>query len=523
MSQSTLQDIQPVPDSKKLLSNETLFLLSFAFLKLALHFYVNLTGGYGYFRDELYYAACAEHLDLGYVDQPPLSIYILAVSRFLFGDSIFALRLLPAIAGAATVFFAGLIARELGGKKFAQGIACIAAVLSPVYLSMSTFYSMNSFDILLWTLCTFVLITLLKTESPTYWLLLGCLLGLGLLNKIGVLWLGFGIFVGLLVTGNRRWLTTRWPWVAGLLAFMLFLPYIIWNIQHDFAHLEFIQNATARKYSGVTRLDFILGQILLQSPAALPLWLAGLWFFFSKEQKVFRLLGWVYVGAAFVLLANGHSKPEYLAPIYATMFAAGAVALEQWIERRNWRWMKPTYSLVLLTGIAITPLGFPILPVETYIKYADTLGFEPPTAEGHELEKLPQFYADMFGWEEKAAAVAKVYHALPDSDKAKCAIFGDNYGRTAAIDYFRKKYDLPQSVGRHNSYWVWGPRDYTGELVLILGGDLEDKQQNFESVEIAGVVTCEYCMPYENNLRIYVCRNMKTPLKDMWNSLKNFI
>ncbi len=501
----------------------TWVLVVFALLKFAIHAVVNYNGGYGYFRDELYYLACSEHLDLGYVDQPPLSIYILWASRSLFGDSIFALRLLPAMAGAATVFCTGLIARKLGGRRFAQAIACLAALVSPIFLGMNSIYSMNSFDILFWTLAVLSLVNLLKTQSPRNWLWLGLVLGLGLLNKVGVLWLGFGIFSGIVLTENRRWLATRHPWTAAGLALLLFLPFILWNLLHDNAHLEFIRNATAQKYSSLTRWDFIKGQLLQHSPLAVPLWLAGLWFLFSPGQQTFRILGWIYAGAFLLLLANSHTKAEYLAPVYTMLFASGGVAVEDWTLFGSGRLIHVLYVGLLVLSLVFAPLAIPILPVETYIRYADALGFGPTTAEAHELDRLPQFYADMFGWREKAAAVAKVYLALPDNDRAKCAIFGDNYGRCGAIDFFGKQYGLPKSIGRHNNYWLWGPRQYTGEVMIILGGDLEDKQKIFESVEVAGIATCDYCMPYEKNLRVFVCRKLNVPLAEMWNRLKLYI
>ena len=510
--------------SSGFLRSENLLLLSLTLIKLIFHLVTNAGGGYGYFRDELYYLACSEHLDLGYVDQPPLSIYILSVSRFLFGDSIFALRFLPAVAGAATVFLTGLIARRLGGGRTAQAIAALASIVSLIYLGMNSVYSMNSFDILLWTSALYMLIRILQTNDTRYWLLLGLVLGLGLLNKINVLWLGFGIFVSLLLTEQRRWIETRWPWLAGATALFFFLPFIIWNLTHDLAHVEFIKNAVADKYSGLSPLDFVAGQLLLQNPLTLPLWLTGITaLFLLKDFARFRLLGYAYIVIFLVLLLNQHTKAEYFSPIYGMLFAAGGVVFERFASRPSRVWIKPAYIVVLgLSGIILAPVVLPILPVETYIRYADALGIAPSTSENKELDKLPQFYADMFGWEEKAAAVARVYDILSAEDKAKCAIFADNYGRCAAIDFFGRRYGLPKSVGRHNSYWIWGPRGYTGELVIILGGALEDKQQKFESVEVAGVATCVYCMPYENNLRVYLCRGLKVPLPDLWPQLKAY-
>jgi hypothetical protein len=204
------------------------------------------------------------------------------------------------------------------------------------------------------------------------------------------------------------------------------------------------------------------------------------------------------------------------------LFAAGAVWFERWASREKLRWMKPTYAILLSGGIVLAPLANPILPVDSYINFSTALGITQSSPEAKKLDRLPQFYADMFGWEEKAAAVAKVFHSLSPEEQAKCAIFGDNYGRCGAIDFYSKKYNLPKSVGNHNNYWLWGPREYTGELVIVLGGNLRDKQERFESVAVAGSVSSQYCMPYENNLSIYLCRNLKTSLRELWPSLKHY-
>ncbi len=515
--------------SRGFIRSDNALLLGLASLKLLIHLYTNAFAGYGIFRDELYYLACSEHPALGYVDQPPLSIWILSASRMLFGDSVFALRLLPAFAGAATVFVIGLIARELGGRRFAEALAALAAVFSLIKLGMDSIYSMNSIDHLAWALTFLVCIRLIKNEhsgsnSQRQWLLLGIILGLGLLNKISVAWLGAGLFTGMLLTNTREWLTTRWPWIAGVIACLIFLPFIIWNVQNNFAHLEFIRNATGGKYSGLTPLSFLRDQILINNPASLVVWLGGLFYLlFDRDGKRFRMLAFIYMTAFTILILNQHSKGEYLAPAYAALFAAGGVAIEKYTAIRPWLWLRPLVAVpLILSGILLAPFAIPILPVDTYIRYADALGVAPSTAESKELDKLPQFYADMFGWEDKAKAVADVYRRLSPEEQSACAIFADNYGRCAAIDYFGPTYGLPKSIGRHNNYWIWGPRDYTGEIVIILGGDLEGKKDRFESVEIAGTVSSQYSMPYENNLRIYLCRKLKGSLQSIWAQLKHY-
>jgi hypothetical protein len=498
--------------------------LIIAFVILCVHLYTNAFAGYGYFRDELYYLACSEHLDIGYVDQPPLSIYILAVSRWLFGDSLFAIRLIPACMNMFIVLFTGLLAQQLGGGRISAMLAAMGAAAAPILMGMTAVYSMNSFDILAWSLLALVTIRLLKTDSPRCWLLLGLTLGLGALNKIGILWIGAGIVFGLAFTPARRWYRTPWPYAAAGIALLCFLPFIIWNLTHNLAHLEFIRNASSGKYGGLSPLSFITGQILLQNPFALPLWGTGLIALFVwTPLKPYRALGVAYLTAFGILMINWHSKAEYLSAAYPMLLAAGGVVLERFFSNGSRRWMVPAYMGFLgISAAVFAPFALPILPVETYIAYADRFGMAPSSPEHKQLEKLPQFYADMFGWPEKAAAVAQAFYRLTPEEQARCAIFSDNYGRCGALDFFGMYYGLPRSIGKHNSYWMWGPRDYTGELMLVLGGGLKDKQEKFTRVDIVGTVASQYCLPYENHLNIYLCRGSRLPLKEAWKSFKNY-
>ena len=479
--QSRTPAAEPAPMPRSLL----VLLLALAGVKLALHLGVNLFAGYGIFRDELYYLACASHPALGYVDQPPLSIWLLAGVRALLGDSLFAIRLLPAIAGAALVFVTGLLARELGGGRLALALAALCSLVSGFTLGVSSIWSMNVFDLLLVAVALLLLARLINTEDHRLWIPLGVVLGLGLLDKVGVLWVGLGIFVGLVVTRERRWLKTPWPWIAGALAALLVSPFVLWNATHDWAHLEFIRRAVEGKYAGLTAWSFLSGQVLLQNPVTLPVWLVGLgWLLFAPGGRRYRLLGVVWVSACVVLLVNGHSKADYLANVYPALFAAGGVAWERLLPER--RLARMAAVSVVLAGLVFAPFATPILPVETYVAYAEALGIQPTTPEGHELAELPQFYADMFGWREKAEAVAAVYHALPARDRERAVIFGNNYGRAGAIDYWADELGLPGAIGNHNSYWMWGPGDWTGEVGIALGGDRDDLERRFQSVELAG-------------------------------------
>ncbi|RPH38058.1 phospholipid carrier-dependent glycosyltransferase, partial [bacterium] len=475
-------------------------LLLLALLKLSVHLVTNAFGGYGYVRDELYYLACSDHMAWGYVDHPPLSVAVLWVSRLLFGDSLFALRFLPAASGATVVFLTGLLTRELGGGRYAQILAALCVIAAPLLLGMDSIFSMNSYEILLWTVAFYLIVLVLKREERKYWLFLGVALGLGLLNKISVLWLGAGLAVGLLLTSRRKMLLTPGPWIAAGVALLLFLPHIIWQVLNGYPTLEFIRNAGSGKYAALSPVEMFLQQALFMNPLTLPIWLSGLIYFLtSKPGRPWRILPLIYLVVFLILAITKYVKAVYLGPLFPMLFATGAISVEQFVLALHWRWIKPAILvLVLGAGIALAPFVIAVLPVETYISYAQALGVAPATAEKNELGRLPQHFADMFGWEKMVESVAQAYESLSPDEKTKCAILCNNYGEAGAIDFFGRRYRLPGSICGHNNYWLWGPGDATGEVVIRLGGSPEAFRAAYAEVTQAGLFKDEYCMPYEN-------------------------
>jgi hypothetical protein len=254
-----------------------------------------------------------------------------------------------------------------------------------------------------------------------------------------------------------------------------------------------------------------------------PIWLAGLAFFFlAKAGKPYRLFGWVYVSILALFLLT-RAKPYYLSPAYLFLFAGGAVAIEAFIRQRNWNWIRPASFVLLLAGGAVTaPYVLPILPVETYLKYQDFMGFKPATEEKGKLGKLPQQYADMFGWENMVATVAKVYNSLSPEERQKCVIGASNYGEAGAIDFFGNKYGLPHAISSHNNYWIWGPGDKPGEVLIVVGGDLETYLKMYNEVQQAATVVNEYARPFETDLPVYLCRRPKVTLQQVWPHIKHF-
>ncbi len=488
-----------------------------------LHMITNLMGAYGFFRDEFYYIACSDHLAWGYVDQPPFSLFLLKLSRLIFGDSLAAIRLVPSLMHAGTIVITGMLVKEMGGKVMAIFLACFAVACSIIHLGMTLIYSMNSIDIFLWALSMYLLVKIINTQNQKIWIWLGIVLGIGLLNKISVLFLGAGIFVGIVMT-NRSWFASRYVYLAGGIALLLFLPYIFWNITNDYAHLEFIRNASGEKYASLNALSFIKEQLILVNPISTPFWICGLLaIFLYKPLGEYKIIGWIYCVAFIILIVNGSSKGEYLAPAYAGLFAVAGIFIERKATSKAIAWIKFAYPILLFIGtLFLLPLVLPLLPVKHYISYTNKLNIAPSSNEGKELSQLPQFYADMFGWKKKAQDVAEVFNTLSAEEKKKCAIFSTNYGRCGAIDFYGEALGLPKTIGNHNNYFIWGPREYTGELVIIVGGVLEDHVGDFESVTLMKTSTCTYCMPYENNVQIFLGRKLKYNLSEVWQHEKHY-
>ncbi len=490
------------------------FLAAVMLLYAALH--LAAVNSYGWFRDELYYIACGEHLAFGYVDHPPLVALLARVTRGLLGESLMAARLPSMLAGMAVIWLCGRIAREMGGGRWAQGMAALCALVAPVYLFLFHVLSMNSFDILFWTLGAWVVVKIVIGGDPKLWLLFGLICGLGLQNKHSLLFFGFGVFVGLLLTPERRHFRERWIWMGGAIAVLLFLPHVIWQMANGWPTAEFVRNATEHKNVALSPLEFFVEQIMQMHPLTFPVWLGGLvWLFRSR----YRVLSWAYV-AAFLVLITQSSKAYYLAPAYPPLFAAGATAIEAWTRPRALRLFLPI--LLLAGGLAVAPLSLPILPVESFIRYASALGVGMSAGERHEMGALPQHFADMHGWQEMVAEVARVYRSMPPEEQATAGIYGQNYGEAGAVDVLGRKYGLPKASAGHNNYFLWGPQG-SGEVLIIIGGDAEDHRQGFKDVRQAGEVKCGgLCMPYEDNLPIWIARGLKAPIREIWPLVKHY-
>lgn len=487
---------------------------------------------YGYFRDALYYLACSEHLDWGYVDQPPLIVLIAWIARHTLGTSLRALLLWPALAGCGRILLTAAFARELGARRFGTALAAMLAAIPAVWMVIDHQFAMNAFEPLFWTGCSFALLRMIKTGNIRLWLVFGAIGGLGLENKYSIGVVAFALVVGLLLTPQRKLLFTPWLLAGGGVALLIFLPNLLWNIHHHWPFFELMHNIRASgRDIALPPLAFIGQQIAMMSPQTFPFWIAGLLFyFFGRDAKTYRVFGWAFaITIGFFMLAHG--KNYYSAPVYPLVLAAGAVVTElflfspRFVTRPRLRltlgWTAFIWLLAL--KLALLPLVLPVLPIDAYLQFQKRLPFEPSKTENNQVgELVPQYYADEFGWPEMVAAVAKVYHSLPEDEQRKTAIFADNYGEAAAIDFFGPQYGLPKAICTHQNYFLWGPRQYTGEIVILVGSArIDEARSHFESVEPAATFDNPYGMPFEHR-PILLARGMKTDLRRLWPQLKNW-
>ena len=508
------------------LSLKTLLLVLFPALKLFLHLYV-AGYGYDYHRDELYYLVCADRLDWGYVDHPPFSVLLLALTRAIVGDSFPAIRMVPAFAGALTVFLVGLTARDLGGRAIALALAMVVAVAAPFYLSLGAFYSMNALDLLVWATAGWLLVRILRGDSQSLWLVLGVVLGIGLENKISVLWLGAGLFVGLVLSPQRALLSTRGPWLAGAIAMALFVPHVVWQVNHGWPTLEFMRTATSDKLVRHSIPELVAGQVDGMRSASIIILGAGLFFFLRMPLgRRFRVLGWAFLTVALILASTRTVRGAYFAPAYLFLLPAGGVAIESWLSRRSTR-IRLAVAGVLLVLISLQSVGalpyvLPILPQDELVARSLATGGGRRVEEKTGIGLMPEFLGHMNGWQEIVGQIDAVQTSLPLAEQSRVAILLPDYGMAAAVDILGKPLGLPPATSGHNSYWIWGPGESTFDVGIVVGAAEPQLRMWFEEVIYSGKTSCRYCLPYENDRPIWIVRRPKVPVRQLWARLKLF-
>ena len=487
---------------------------------LLLH--VLLSRRYGYFRDELYFLDCGRHLAWGYVDMAPM---IALFSRFAltFGAPLWLLRSMAAVGAAGIIAITMLIAWRLGGNRFAQALAGLSAMAAPMYLASGSLFTMNIFEDWFWMGCAYVLIRIIQTGNSRLWLWFGVLAGLGLMNKHSTLFFGLAVVAALILTTQRKEFVKPWIWIGGAIALLIFMPNLVWQVQHNFPTLEDLRNVQATgKNVVLSPVAFVVQQILVMNPLLFPVWLSGLWFFLFGRGTKYRPLGWIYLGLLVIFIVL-HGKDYYLAPAYPMLFAGGAVAIEGGLGRSRVtagkHWPEAAIAtIVVASGAFLAPAVTPLLSPQGQVAYRQRFHIEDQKAEVNHNGPLPQMFGDQFGWPELVEQVAAIYNALPPEQRAKTAILAGNYGEAGAIDLFGPRYGLPTALSGHQTHYFWGTMGFTGDTVITIQYGPHFLSTMCDAVTPETMHSHPWGMAEENH-EIYLC-HLKKPLAEMWEEQK---
>lgn len=465
---------------------------------------------YGFHQDELAFLDDGKHLAWGYVESPPFTPFLAFTALKLFGLSLFGVRLFAAIAVSLVMLLTGLITRELGGTRKVQIISAFAALTSPVLLFFASFFSYTTFDYLWWVLTAYMLIKLLKSENPRWWIGIGLVIGLGVLTKYTILVLATGIAIGIIVTPARRYLKSPWLWGGVVLSLVIFLPNVIWQIQHHFISLKFLKSIHSRDIHEGRTAGFLPQQFDNTSIAALLFWIAGLYFYlFSPSGKRYRLIGIVYL-VSFTILFLTQGRQYYAAPLYPMLIAAGAV----FITSRISPLLKAIlYRFTIIVGIVMILIMLPLGTVNSsWWKFSASKNIQ---------------LRDEIGWPDLVTTVDKIYSSLSEKEKNNTGILAANYGIAGAIDLYGQQYGLPEVISGVNSYWLRGYPKPSPKILIVVGVPSKtiEKQKIFTKCRLAGHVTNKFGVMNDealSNPDIYICSNPIKPWSEFWNSLQSF-
>lgn len=503
----------------------------FAAVTLALQFSLTLWTehlGYGYFRDEFYYIACGRHLAWGYVDHGPIVALQARLGEVLFGDSLFAIRILSAIAGSITILLTGVITWTFDGRRPAQALAMSGLIVCPQYIGTDGYLSMNSFEPIFWMTCVLAVILMLRAHSQRFWwLIFGVSAGVGLLNKLSMIFFLVAVGLGLLLTSQRRVLGSRWA-VAGLaLMILIALPNMLWQVHNHWPTLEFLRNGqSGHKNIVLNPVQFFMAQFRNMQPVNALLWIPGVVaLLHAKYVRDGRWLGLTYLFFFSIMLAL-HAKDYYLAAIYPAYFAVGGVVWERRFSASRGVQLNrivafPIFEAVLLiTSLIILPMSSPVLRPAAWVRYTTALHLHGDKMETAATGPLPQFYADRFGWEQEVSVVRNTFRSLSPQDQRRVCIFGSNYGEAGALDLLGARLDaaqhLPPAMSGQNNYWLWGTHGCDPDVVIAVIGDTpEAVSQKYRLVQIVGHLDNPWAMPFEHK-NIYLLRGRKPSAPFNW-------
>jgi 4-amino-4-deoxy-L-arabinose transferase-like glycosyltransferase len=500
------------------LRSDTGVLVLLAAVFIVLHLVTS--GPYGFHRDELATLDDARHLEWGFVSYPPLTPAIGRLELSLFGISTLGVRILPIIALAFALVVSGLMARELGGSRRSQVLTAGAVAVVPIVTIQTAVLQYVSFDYLWGVLLTYLLLRLLNTDNARWWLPIGAVIGLGMMTKYTMAFLVTGLVAGLLVTGVfekniRRQLRSPWLWAGVAVSLLIFLPNLIWQVQHGFISLDFLRHIHARDVGQGRTRGFLPEQLYVCVSAGLaPLVFMGLWFYFSERGRKYRLLGWMFV-LTFVLFVVAQARSYYPGPLYPVLLAAGSVTWERWVTTRartsSLAIQGVTWFLVASSAILSFALFTPIAPINSTL--------------WNTTAKLQDNFKEEIGWTDLVKTVARVYDSIPANERAGSGIIVGNYGEAGAINLLGPHYGLPPAISGTNSAWYRSFPANNPQTLIAIGLDDDFLKEHFERCELVAHNTNPYGVINEESRDhpdIYLCHHLLQSWPEFWTHFHRF-
>lgn len=492
-------------------------MIGFAAVKLLAHFLTVAVTPYGIHRDEFLYLAMGEHLRLWRMDFPPAIALLAKAARGLFGDTLFAIRFFPAVAGTCVLVLAGVIARELGGGRLAQGLAMLGILFGALFLLSAALLTPVVLDQLCWTLGFLALVKIAQGARGRWWLALGLAGGLGLLTKFSIGFFALALLAALLLTQQRRALVTPWPYLAVVVALLVGSPTIIGQVRLDFPVVLNMRDLQGHQLQRITPAEFLLGQVLMIGP---PILLAGaglVYLLVNQTMRSCRVVGLTCV-LGFLILLVLHGKAYYVGPIYPTLIAAGAVAFGRFPGRLGWAAVIGVTVLVVAWGALVLPFGLPLVPPSPMARYAAALGIKAATTTNRgTVLPLPQDYADMLGWEDQVCAVAQAYESLPAEQRAQAVLLASNYGEAGAMDFYGPRHGLPRRVLLPHSALLWRPAPGGSfDVAVTVGIPPEDLGRYLRTVRLVSRFDHPWMVDEERHVPICVADTAYRDVQEVW-------
>jgi len=445
-------------------------ILAFAAVKLAAHLIT--AENYLLHRDAYLYLAQSRHLDWGYFSTPPLTAFMTRIHTMIWGDSILAVRLLPALAGATSIFLVGWLIRQLRGGKTAQVIGLTAYLFSPAFLRPALLLQPVIFNHLCWLLTALVVFRLIQKRDPRLLLWLIPVLGLGWLNKYSIVFYGSAMLLALVISPHRKLL---WSWVLPVTitgGLLLILPNLVWQYQHHWPVISHMSELQETQLGNVLLKDFLVAQLFMHLPA-LPVWIAGLcWLVCWKEHREYRVFAWAF-GLTLLLIILLRGKFYYTIAAYTILVVFGSVAWERWSARPRGAISLAVVALIVVTGVLILPFSLPVFKPDRMVEYGRKHAGRGMDVllkwEDGAVHDLPQDYADMVGWDELGTMVWEYYDGLEEPVRSGTLVYGQNYGTAGAARYYRPDPSYPEVYSFNDAFMEWIPRQPDLEYVIYIG------------------------------------------------------